>query len=170
MVAEGRFRLDLFYRINVMSIKSPSLADHPEDIPALADCFVNRYADLFAKKITGIEPAAMALLQRYDWPGNVRELENIIQSAIVCSDGEIIEAKDLPEQFRESPPGSVDKGVSEVGSFERQLRDFKIKLATRAIEECNGNKTLAARKLNISRAYLHRLVRNPDDTDVSDVA
>ena len=170
MIAAGTFRLDLFYRINVMSIKAPSLADRPEDIAALAEFFVSGYADLFQKTVTGIGPSALALLQGYDWPGNVRELENVIQSAIIAADGEVIQASDLPEQFREPSPGVSEIEISQVGSFERLLRDFKFKLATQAIENCNGNKTLAARSLDISRAYLHRLIRLPDESDVSDVA
>jgi DNA-binding NtrC family response regulator len=169
MVAEGTFRLDLFYRINVMSIKAPALERHPEDIPAMAEFFVRQYSDIFQKRITGIAPHALELLQGYDWPGNVRELENVIQSAIICANTEIIEPNDLPECFRE--PDLVDDiELPQVGSFETLLRDFKVRLATKAIEDCKGNKTLAARSLNISRAYLHRLIRLHEDPDAADVA
>jgi DNA-binding NtrC family response regulator len=168
MVAEGTFRLDLFYRINVMSIKAPALGRHPEDIPALAEFFVRQYSDIFQKRITGVAPRALELLQGYDWPGNVRELENVIQSAIICANSEIIQANDLPEHFHE-PDILDDAELPQVGSFERLLRDFKVRLATKAIEDCNGNKTLAARSLNISRAYLHRLIRLPEETD-ADIA
>jgi DNA-binding NtrC family response regulator len=170
MVAEGTFRLDLFYRINVMSIKAPALGRHPEDIPALAEFFVRQYSDIFQKRITGIAPHAMALLQGYDWPGNVRELENVIQSAIICADTEVIQASALPERFQEPDLGDDATDVPQVGSFERLLRDFKIRLATKAIEDCKGNKTLAARSLNISRAYLHRLIRLPEESEAADVA
>ncbi len=169
MVAEGTFRLDLFYRINVMSIKAPALGRHPEDIPALAEFFVRQYSDIFQKRITGLARHALELLQGYDWPGNVRELENVIQSAIICANTEVIEANDLPERFLE-PDLVEDADVLQLGSFERLLRDFKIKLAIKAIEDCNGNKTLAARSLNISRAYLHRLIRLPEEPEAADVA
>ena len=169
MVTEGTFRLDLFYRINVMSIKAPALGSHPEDIPALVEFFVRQYSDIFQKRITGIAPHTLALLQGYDWPGNVRELENVIQSAIICANTEVIEPSDLPERFHE-PDLAGDIELPQVGSFERLLRDFKVKLATKAIEDCKGNKTLAARSLNISRAYLHRLIRLPEEPEVADVA
>ncbi len=169
MVSEGTFRLDLFYRINVMSIKAPALGRHPEDIPALAEFFVRQYSEIFQKRITGLSPRALELLRGYDWPGNVRELENVIQSAIICANTEIIEPSDLPERFHE-PDLAGDIELPQVGSFERLLRDFKVKLATKAIEDCKGNKTLAARSLNISRAYLHRLIRLQDDPEAADVA
>ncbi len=158
MVSEGTFRLDLFYRINVMTINAPGLADRPEDIPALARYFLRQYSELYQKRVLRIAPNALAMLQQYDWPGNVRELENAIQSAIICADGDSIEPEDLPERLREQEI-EEDGDVAQVGSFERLLRDYKVKLATKAIEDCNGNKTLAARSLNISRAYLHRLIR-----------
>lgn len=163
MVAAGTFRLDLFYRINVMAIKAPALGDRPEDIPVLAEFFVTQYADIYHKRIAGIAPGALTLLQEYDWPGNVRELENVVQSAIICADTEIIQAKDLPENFQKLEPLD-DSDIPQIGSFERMLRDFKVKVATKAIEDCKGNKTLAARSLNISRAYLHRLIRLSDDS------
>jgi DNA-binding NtrC family response regulator len=167
MVAAGTFRLDLFYRINVMSIKSPALADRPEDIPLLASHFLRQYSELYDKRLEGFHPTALSLLESYEWPGNVRELENVIQTAIICADGDVITAKDLPEQFQGRPV--VDTGhVDQLGNFERQLRDFKLRLALKAIEECQGNKTLAARNLNISRAYLHRLIRHPDGAEALD--
>jgi DNA-binding NtrC family response regulator len=167
MVAEGTFRLDLFYRINVMSIEAPPLWRHPEDISALAQFFVRKYSEIFQKHITGLAPGAVALLQGYEWPGNVRELENAIQSAIICADTEVIQASDLPERLQE--PNLVDNAdIAQTGSFEQLLRDFKVKLATKAIQECNGNKTLAARSLDISRAYLHRLIRSREEAEAAD--
>jgi DNA-binding NtrC family response regulator len=170
MVADGTFRLDLFYRINVVGIKLPALGDHTDDIPALAELFITRYSDLFQKQILGIAPDALELLQGYDWPGNVRELENVIQSSIVRADGDFIETVDLPEQFRDAERRFIEIEGPQARSFERLLRDFKYKLANKAIEDCSGNKTMAARSLDISRAYLHRLIRSQDDADASDVA
>jgi len=169
MIAAGTFRLDLFYRINVMTIKAPALADHSEDIPGLAMFFVKQYSELYEKWVSGIAPKAMAALQGYHWPGNVRELENVIQSAIICADTEIIELKDLPESFQEAG-AETDEDVPQLGSFERLLREFKTRLALKAIEDCHGNKTLAARSLNISRAYLHRLIRGSADNIDAKVA
>jgi DNA-binding NtrC family response regulator len=169
MVEEGSFRLDLYYRINVVTIKAPPLADHLEDVPVLAQFFIRQYADLYNKRVTGLAPGALALLQEYDWPGNVRELENALQTAIIRADTDVIQVADLPERLQEQEPVEASD-VPQLGSFERLLRDFKVKVATKAIEDCKGNKTLAARKLNISRAYLHRLIRLPDDIETSEVA
>jgi DNA-binding NtrC family response regulator len=167
LVAEGRFRQDLFYRINVMRIDSPPLQEHPEDIPRIAKHFLRHYAQVFQKPMEGIEPDALELLQSYPWPGNVRELENVIQRAIILSAGQTIRAEDLSLNSQDDE-GADSEDVVDIadyhpaGSFERQLRDYKIKLAVAAVRENNGNKTLAARSLCISRAYLHRLIRLGD--------
>jgi DNA-binding NtrC family response regulator len=158
LVAEGKFRQDLYYRINVMKIVSPALADHAEDVPQIAAHYLKHYAALFQKPMQSIQPDAMAILQSYPWPGNVRELENTIQRAIILAPGMTIRPEDLPHSMR----GDKIIDISEYNpdcSFERQLRDYKVKLAVDAIRENNGNKTLAARSLGISRAYLHRLIR-----------
>ena len=164
LVAEGKFRQDLFYRINVMRIESPPLQGHPEDIPPIAWHFLDRYSQAFQKPMDGISPEAMDLLQSYSWPGNVRELENVMQRAIILAPGRTVRAEDLTLNIQEEEPAAfgdvVDIGdYNPPGSFERQLRDYKIKLAVSAVRENNGNKTLAARSLCISRAYLHRLLR-----------
>jgi DNA-binding NtrC family response regulator len=164
LVAEGKFRQDLFYRINVMRIESPPLQERPEDIPQIAQHFLRQYAKVFQKPMESIEPDALELLQGYAWPGNVRELENVMQRAIILAPGRSVRAEDLSLNVNEDEvagsDGVVDIGdYQPTGSFERQLRDYKIKLAVSAVRENNGNKTLAARSLCISRAYLHRLIR-----------
>jgi DNA-binding NtrC family response regulator len=160
MIAENKFRLDLYYRVNVMTIEAPSLADRPEDIAVLADHFITKYADLYCKPVTGITRAAVQMLDQYDWPGNVRELENVIQGAIIRADGNTIEPGDLPEAIRAAEGVRGDE-YPRLGTFETLLREYKLKLAMKAVEDCSGNKTMAARSLDISRAYLHRLIR-PD--------
>ena len=164
LVAEGKFRQDLYYRINVMSIESPPLQDRTEDIPLIAAHFLRHYAGVFQKPMDSIEPAALEMLQSYTWPGNVRELENVMQRAIILAPGRAIRAHDLNLKMQEEDAAGFD-GIVDIGdyqpagSFERQLRDYKVKLAVAAVRENNGNKTLAARSLCISRAYLHRLIR-----------
>jgi DNA-binding NtrC family response regulator len=158
MVAQGKFREDLYYRINVMKIEAPPLQEHPDDIAPIAAHFLKRYAETYRKPVEEINAGAMALLQNYSWPGNVRELENVIQRAIILAHGETIDAEDLPRNLHEEAVVNIED-YQATGSFERQLRDFKVKLAVNAIRENNGNKTLAARSLRISRAYLHRLIR-----------
>jgi transcriptional regulator with PAS, ATPase and Fis domain len=166
LVSEGKFRQDLYYRINVMRIESPALQEHPDDIPRIAMHFLRHYGQLFQKPMDDIDAEALALLQAHRWPGNVRELENVIQRAIVIAPGKIVRAEDLSVSIEETDIelGDIDDIVDisdyhPAGSFERQLRDYKVKLAVTAVRENNGNKTLAARSLCISRAYLHRLIR-----------
>ena len=165
MVEQGTFRQDLYFRINVMTIPSAALQENMEDLPLLAEHFLEQYSKQYEKPMYGIEPNAMDLLCAYSWPGNVRELENVIQRAIIMAEGTMIGAEDLPDSFQQLNPFILDE--SEAGSsFEGQLRDYKVKLATKAVEQAAGNKTKAARSLNISRAYLHRLIRGPGEDNV----
>ena len=158
MVAQGKFRQDLYYRINVMKIETPSLQEHAEDIPHIATHFLRHYGQIFQKPMESIQPNAMEALQGYSWPGNVRELENLVQRAIILAPGKVLRLQDLPANLREEAVAPIEDCIPG-GSFERQLRDYKIRLAATAVKENNGNKTLAARSLSISRAYLHRLIR-----------
>lgn len=164
LVAEGKFRQDLFYRINVMQIESPRLREHPEDIPAIAISLLQRYAANFQKPMEGIEPDAIDILRNHSWPGNVRELENVMQRAIILAPGQFVRAEDLTLSAPDEDVADLDDVVNiaeyqPAGSFERQIHEYKVKLAVAAVRENNGNKTLAARSLCISRAYLHRLIR-----------
>jgi DNA-binding NtrC family response regulator len=106
----------------------------------------------------------MALLVDYDWPGNVRELENVIQKAIILTDDEIIQPENLPDNLQQAELRDAPDTLPG-GSFEERLRDYKLKLAHKAIEDCHGNKTLAARSLQISRTYLHRLIKEHIDEE-----
>jgi len=161
MVAQGKFRQDLYYRINVMRIDAPPLQEHPEDLLQIAMHFVRQYAELYRKPVEGIDANALVQMQAYPWPGNVRELENVIQRAIIVSRAETIRCEDLPLNMQEDNVVDIAE-YSPASSFERKLHDYKLKLAATAVRENNGNKTLAARSLCISRAYLHRLIRNAD--------
>jgi DNA-binding NtrC family response regulator len=167
MVTEGRFRQDLYYRINVMRIDAPSLQEHAEDIPTIAMHFLRQYSEQYGKFVDGIDSGAMALLQGYSWPGNVRELENVIQRAIIVAKDTSIAVEDLPGSVLEEGALNPDDCPS-TSSFERQIRGFKLKLAIDAVREHDGNKTLAARSLQISRAYLHRLIRPSGPSLVED--
>ena len=173
LVAEGKFRQDLYYRINVMRIESPSLQEHPEDIPQIADHFLRHYAQAFQKPMENISSEAINMLQGYAWPGNVRELENVMQRAIILAPGQMVRAEDLTLSNPEEEASALDDVVDiadyqSAGSFERQIHEYKVKLAVSAVRENNGNKTLAARSLCISRAYLHRLIRLAEPEQVSD--
>jgi DNA-binding NtrC family response regulator len=161
MVAQGKFRQDLFYRINVMKIEIPSLEERMEDIAPIATHFLRHYGRIFQKPMETIEPDAMRVLEGYQWPGNVRELENVIQRAIILARGNTLRLENLPANLREEARAPLEE-CTPGGSFERQLRDYKIRLAANAVRDNHGNKTLAARSLSISRAYLHRLIRLAD--------
>jgi DNA-binding NtrC family response regulator len=158
MVEAGAFRVDLLFRLNVMTIEAPPLRERVDDIPALAQHFLEQSSAAFEKPVHEITPGAMDLLLAHQWPGNVRELENAIQSAIIVTQNDVIGPEDLPRGLQQCVPlpAAREEGVL---SFEDQLWEYKFELATRALALCNGNKTLAARKLSISRAYLHRLIR-----------
>jgi DNA-binding NtrC family response regulator len=158
LVSQGKFRLDLYYRINVMKITAPPLQERPDDIPLIAGHFLRHYSQVYQKQVDEIDLAAISVLQAYSWPGNVRELENVIQRAIILTSATKITEQDLPRNIQDECVMSIGD-YSPANSFERQLRDYKVKLAANAVRENNGNKTMAARSLNISRAYLHRLIR-----------
>ncbi|MDR3725625.1 MAG: sigma-54 dependent transcriptional regulator [Terracidiphilus sp.] len=163
MVAEGRFRQDLYYRINVVRIQAPSLRSHSDDLPLLANGLLHRYSMLFGKAVDRIEPKAMDMLSDYPWPGNVRELESVIQRAIIDTPGHAIRPEDLTllpeeEDSLEDSTAVKNNDPPPSGSFERRLWEYKIKLALAAVRENNGNKALAARSLGMSRAYLYRLL------------
>lgn len=158
LVAAGKFRQDLYYRINVMTIEMSPLEERPEDIQPTAMHFLRQYSEMHQKPMDGIDPDAMRLLQGYSWPGNARELENVIQRAIIVASDKVIRPEDLPLNIQQEGVVNIEDYRS-TGSFERQLRDYKVKLASNAVRDNNGNKTLAARSLDISRAYLHRLIR-----------
>ena len=95
MVAQGLFREDLYYRLNVVSIEMPPLRDRKDDITALANFFIRRFCAELKKKIDGLEPEAQKMLMRYNWPGNIRELENAIERAMLLTEGQLISADDL---------------------------------------------------------------------------
>jgi DNA-binding NtrC family response regulator len=162
MVEAGTFRRDLYYRVNVMNINVPPLRERTEDVPMLARHFLRRYAADFGKEIHDISPSAMEALVEYEWPGNIRELENVIQSATILADGDCISRNELPEFLRQlTDEEGTAPASSDSEGFESLLRQYKVNLANKVILECKGNKTLAARKLQVSRAYLHRLIRLP---------
>lgn len=160
-VASGRFREDLFYRLNVVPIRIPALRERPEDIPELAEHFLRRTCErLGVTRLTGFAPDAMRALMAYAWPGNVRELENLIERAVVLSDTTEITLDALPEHIAEGADSDVQRSVMNlVGlSVKRNSRTLERTLISRALEETDQNRTRAARLLEIShRALLYKL-------------
>ncbi|MFT3706981.1 MAG: sigma-54 dependent transcriptional regulator [Archangium sp.] len=159
----GRFRKDLFYRLNVVPIVLPPLRDRADDVPGLVSHFIEKYNKRLNKKIEGISDEALALLRAWPWPGNIRELENLMERVILFADGPRIEARDLPEGVRrgmQSAPNSGTGTTPEVG--ETPLKDFlKLRQAeieksfiVQALAKTDGNVTRAAKLLQISRKSL----------------
>ncbi len=154
-VAEGRFREDLYYRINVFPIALPPLRERAEDIPFLAKHFMEKFSADMNKPIRGISPPAMALLLEHVYPGNVRELENIIERAVVLAESEVIQPEDLPPHCRDrsGAPGTAFPAVQGY-SIKAAQKAMEKALITRALMATRGNRTRAAQLLEISHPSL----------------
>ncbi len=156
-VAEGRFRQDLYYRINVIRLKLPPLRERKEDIPLLVDRFIDKTNRLRARTVKGISPEALAVLMAYDFPGNIRELENIIEHAFVlCGDGSIL-PEHLPDQFHIRVPRAHSLSSGSMASARsaaeaQQIRD--------ALERNSYNRLAAARELGIHKSTLFRKIKS----------
>ena len=157
MIAERQFREDLFYRLSMVQLELPRLAERREDILLLARQFVERRAADYNKPLRGLTPRAEIALTRYSWPGNVRELENVIANACMMADGEFIDARDLPVEVSESARAAVfdDDEMLPLSEVERRH-------ALKVVNRLNGNKTQAAKILGINRATLHRLLEQTE--------
>ena len=152
-VTAGRFREDLFYRLNVIGLEVPPLRARREDIPLLASTFLERYAAANRKTIKGFTPQAMDAMLRYGWPGNVRELENAVERAVILSGGEYIAERALPLAVQNTPVPDVDGEDLALGSM--SLEDVERKAIEATLRETEDNKSEAARRLGITRATLH---------------
>jgi DNA-binding NtrC family response regulator len=151
-VKEGRFREDLFYRINVIPFKLAPLRERSEDIPQLAEFFLRRYNRRFRKQIQGITEPTMTLLRKYWWPGNIRELENLIERLVAVSDKDFISEEDLPLEFHFAqlePQGRRTESL-----FEDATNTFERNFILRALERCGGNVTGTAEYLGIPLSTL----------------
>ena len=146
-VDEGRFRPDLFYRLNVFQINLPPLRDRKGDIPILVEHFIRKFSASMNKRITRVAPAAMALLDRYTWPGNVRELENAIERAMVVAQEPEIREEDF----------ALRLPVAE--NSPRTLEDVERDHILAVLRDCKDNQTLAAEVLDIDRVTLHNKLK-----------
>ena len=158
LVADGRFREDLFYRLNVFPVTLPPLRERPEDIPLLAEHFIHQYNREFRKEVTGIDSAALAAIQAYAWPGNVREMKNIIERVMLLSAGSRLTLVDLPAELK--TPVAAAAGVRgpptviEFGPEGIDIHEVERMLVRRALEQTRGNQSRAAALLHISRDQL----------------
>jgi DNA-binding NtrC family response regulator len=155
-VSEGRFRADLFFRLNVLRVVVPPLRAHLEDVPTLTAHFVARFNQEMRRQVKGIAPTAMELLQAYAWPGNVRELRNVIERAFILHAGaDEIRPEHLPPELRRAaPPRASERGAPPPSDHGLALEDVERKLIAEAMERASGNQSKAARLLGISRDTL----------------
>ncbi len=158
-VKEGKFRDDLYYRLNVVRITLPSLAERKEDIPMLAHHFLQKCAAGSPQVVRGFLPETMALLKQYRWPGNVRELENAIERAVSLSHGPLLTPDDLPEAIRNASASNGDVKASKADEDEvcLTLEEVEKRHLIRVLKETKGNKVKAAKILGIDRRTLYRM-------------
>jgi DNA-binding NtrC family response regulator len=157
LVQEGKFRDDLFFRLNVVRITMPPLRERKEDIPLLVRGFLRHFCTANDKPFLDLTTDAMNALLSYNWPGNVRELRTAIEHGVVMAAGPKITLRDLPAAVRQAAGQEVPRGVSQASS-PLDLRETERKLILQALAATNGNVTAAAKKLGISRRTLHRKI------------
>src|SRR5467141_1504267 len=163
LVREGKFRDDLYFRLNVVRIVMPPLRDRKEDIPILVRGFLRHFCQQNEKPLLELVPDAMDALLAYDWPGNIRELRTAIEHGVVMATGKQITLRDLPEAVRQAATAKLPAGVSVTEAFAEKtspldLHETERRLIAQALAATNGNVTAAARKLGISRRTLHRKI------------
>ncbi|MBU0712879.1 sigma-54 dependent transcriptional regulator [bacterium] len=157
LIKSGKFREDLYYRLNVVPITLPSLKNRKEDIPLLVDHFIGKYNVETGRQVREILPEALSALKNYEWPGNIRELENVIERAIVMSTNPQIRLEDLPDKLVSDdirPSESTQGPINTPGSLVEIVNDFERKLILDVLDENDGNIAKAARKLQIKRTTL----------------
>jgi two-component system, NtrC family, response regulator HydG len=152
-VREGRFREDLYYRLNVITVYLPPLRERAEDIPLLADHFLRRYTEKNGKALSGVTPAAMERLSAYHWPGNVRELENVIERAVVLTKNQAIDEVDLPRELFSAQEGDGRAINVAIGT---PLEEVERRLIFETLKRTKGDKRLAAQLLGIATRTIYR--------------
>ncbi|HEU5459364.1 MAG TPA: sigma-54 dependent transcriptional regulator [Pyrinomonadaceae bacterium] len=158
-VAAGRFRQDLYFRLNVVPLHLPSLRERPDDIPILAAHFAAKSAQKYGQPTPELEPGLVEVLLDYDWPGNVRELENLIERLVVLSNTSTLGLEFVPEKMLRALPGTTP---GDENTLEGAVEAVKRKMIISALQAEGNNKVAAAKRLGISRSYLHRLINEFD--------
>jgi transcriptional regulator with PAS, ATPase and Fis domain len=178
-IQEGRFREDLYWRLNVIPVRIPPLRERQEDILPLVSYFLTYYSEKNDRLVTHIAPDALALLQEYDWPGNVRELQNYMERAVVMADGDTLAVENLPQEIREPTPRALGTSLRDVDSLTHEVvalglagasendQDLHSQIVNRVEREllvqvlsaCNNTQTKAATRLGINRNTLHKKIR-----------
>jgi len=159
LVQQKRFREDLFYRLQVIPIRTPPLRERPEDLPLLASHFLENFVQQVGKRITGISEEALELLQRHSWPGNVRELENVLERAVALETTEVIQPERLPEALRAPARFEPLPPIGDGFSIDAYLRSVEARLLEEALEQARGDRAQAARLLGITPRSLRYLLQ-----------
>ncbi len=167
LIANGSFREDLFYRLNVVPMRLPALRERATDIPILVEHFLTKFNDRLKKQVGGVEQAAMEVLSNYSWPGNIRELENVVERAVLFCDTQKVRVEDLPPEVRGGPAvpisvppadANLEAALAGEGGLKEHVKvamsKLERELVSRALSQTNGNVTHAARLLKISRKGL----------------
>jgi two-component system response regulator HydG len=158
-IEAGRFREDLYYRLNVVTVQVPALKERKEDIPLLAQSFLYRFATKNRKQIKGFTPQAMDRIVRYSWPGNVRELMNAVERGVILCHGEFVSEEDLPLTVREAvTPQPLKEEPADIPA-NVPLDEVEKTTILKTLESTGGNKSEAARRLNITRRTLHKKLK-----------
>jgi len=161
-IAQGGFREDLYYRLNVVQIDLPPLRARGNDVLVLAQRFIERFAERHKVPVRGLSPEAAEQLLRHDWPGNVRELMNAVERAVALSRGELIQVADLPERVRDAEQARIDIAASNAEDLVT-LEEVERRYIARALAATGGNKTQAARILGVDRKTLFRKLKQQED-------
>ncbi|MBN2010454.1 sigma-54-dependent Fis family transcriptional regulator [candidate division KSB1 bacterium] len=154
-VRENRFREDLYYRLNVVTVQLPALRTRMNDIPLFADHFLKKHSKAMQKNVIRLAPATIEQLKKYSWPGNIRELENAIERAVVLSYGSEITPNLLPQLSDASEKDRINIGLP----LDEAMVHFKKEFITRTLQSVDNNQSKAAKLLNIQRTYLNRLIK-----------
>ncbi len=155
-VKEGRFREDLYHRLNVIAVTLPPLRERREDIPALANFFLHRFSTETKKNFTEVEPEAMKTLLAYNWSGNVRELANVIERAVVLGQGSKITLSDLSSRVRRKEPRPTSNSLS----YHEAIEAYRRELVIQALTHAQGNRAAAAKALGLHRTHLLKLIKS----------
>jgi len=164
MVAEGKFRDDLFYRLNVVQITLPPLRERKEDIPLLVNTFLRQFAKENGKPVRELTAEVNEAILAYNWPGNVRELRTAIEHGVVMATGAKIGLRDFPTAVRQAGSKSQPAGSFPAAGNQLNLHETEHRLIMRALDESKGNRTQAAKRLGISRRTLHRRLQELEIT------
>jgi DNA-binding NtrC family response regulator len=151
LIREGRFREDLYYRLNIITLNTPSLRDRKEDLPALVDFFLKRFSEDFRKEIREFSKEAMAKIQEYDWPGNVRELKNAVERSVLLGAGPVLGPDDVALGRKAAPAEEPEGRLMKLPAKGLVLEDVERDLVTQALERTSGNQTRAAQLLGVTR-------------------